>query len=198
MSFKRLAAGLALAPFAAAAQGPSYDYLDISYIDSEAEDDTEGDGFGGEMVASFADGAFFIGEYSTREFEDGGSSLELSVLSLGIGVAGPVGESELISAFGALTYEDAEVEVNVPGFGSGDESESGYGLQGGLRAMLSDNFELHARYKRLDIDDDNETLVRFGAVLGLDQGFSVTLDYETYDEAEIDELRLGVRFDFGV
>lgn len=189
--------GLSLLSLAASAQTPSYNYLDISYIDSEAED-VDGDGLGGELVAAFSDNGFFIGEYSTREFEDGGATVDIASLSLGIGVAGPIGDNEAVSGFAAATYEDFEVDVDIPGFGSGSDSENGFGLQIGLRAMIAEQVELHARYKRIEIDDEDESLLRFGAVFGLSPGLGLTLDYETYDESEIDELMVGVRLNFGL
>ncbi len=72
----------------------------------------------------------------------------------------------------------------------------GYGLTGGVRAIVFDNLEVNAQYKYREYDTDEETL--YGVGLGYNFGDWVVLArYETYDELDLDEWSVGVGYTFG-
>ena len=72
----------------------------------------------------------------------------------------------------------------------------GYGLTGGIRALVMDNLELNAQYKFRDYDSDQETV--YAAGLGYNFGNWVLLArYESYDELDIDEWSVGLGYTFG-
>lgn len=72
----------------------------------------------------------------------------------------------------------------------------GYGLTGGIRALVFDNLEVNAQYKYREYDSDEETL--YGAGVGYNFGNWVVLArYESYEELDIDEWSVGVGYTFG-
>jgi predicted porin len=72
--------------------------------------------------------------------------------------------------------------------------EDGYRLSIGIRSMFTKQLELNAGYEYMDISADTENYYVVGAAYNFNDDFSVYSDYKY--ASEIDQLSLGVRFNF--
>lgn len=187
-----------LLPISAYAAGPSYSYAELNYIaDQQLEAggaDDDGDGFN--FNASFAvnETLFVNGGYSDSSLDDTG--IDLSTLSLGAGARTSL--SDTLDAFGVFSYEKFEVEVT-----GASEDEDGYGLAGGLRGLLSPEFELNGQVKYTDLDESDGVGVKVGALYSFMPNWAVNADYgsgeledDAGDDLDLQELRFGLRYIF--
>lgn len=206
---RALACGLAgLLAAAPAVAVTDFGFADIAYIeaDFDADGERDADGFAAELALPIGPAFFLTGEYSTRETDDDGGSIQFDVLSAGLGLQGRPFGTERLTAFFAATYERIDVEVTVPGLGPGDEDFSGFGAQLGFRVVALDWLELHGRYKRTVIDEEgsaddtgseDDDVFRIGAVFEVTPGLGLTADFDNYRESDLEEYHLGVRWMFG-
>ncbi len=197
---KPWALALLLLPLSAYAEGVSYNYFEANYIiDEELDVDIPGfgsgsdDGDGFAVAGSFAFNETFFGNasYSDASLDDSG--LDLSNLSIGVG-ARSAQWTGAVDLFGVLSYEDTEVD---------SLDDSGFGIAGGLRGLLADNFELNGQVKYTDIGDADGVGFKVGGVYAFNPNWGVTGDWSTSNleddtgaEVDIDELRVGVRYIF--
>lgn len=191
-------AALTLTPFAAAlAHGNSY--IDGYYIPSADIElkqgpfrgDDSGDGFGVKGRAAFADTLFFSGEYQSVNFDDSDSDLDQVRAGLGF-----KGESPF---FGRVEY------VNFDTNDGDDSKQDGFGIHGGIQAELTPSFGITGELGYIDVDDFDglEYLIgadlKFNPVLGAFIDYRVTnLDGDNDLQLDLNDLRVGLRFDFGV
>jgi opacity protein-like surface antigen len=176
-----------------AADGPRYTFVGAGYIHTEVDDDgtlgddPDGDGyrFGGSLAVTNIFHVFAGYSDSDLDVDAFGFSIDVdySVLSVGGGLNYAV--SDTVDLVGQLAYVDAELDVDIPGFGSASEDESGYGIAAGARAMITEVFEVNGGISYVDLgDDSDDTAFHLGAVynftpviaglVGLDFGDDVT------------------------
>lgn len=181
-----LAAGALLAPAHALADiSYSYGQLDYQMVDADNDD---GDGF--QLGGSFelTPNVFVLGEYQDGDFDSG---LEYTAYRLGAGYHAPVNEK--VDWYGQFTWENYEVELDTP-FGTASADEDGFGLEGGLRGMVTKQIELNGHVKYVDLGDNiDDTLIGVGALYHASQQFAVGAEYEDGDEST---FSLFARFHF--
>ena len=190
---------LLLLPLSAYAEGISYSYAELNYIVDEDVDvsgvgDDDGDGWN--FNASFAiDNTFFInGGYSDVNLDD----FNIDVSNLNIGIGGRNRISDMLDAYGVVSYEDFEVDIP----GSGDVDEDGFGIAGGLRGLLSEGFELNGQIKYTDIDDFDGWSFKLGGLFAIAPNWAINADYTAGEledsgvDLDIDEIRIGLRYIF--
>ncbi len=188
-----------LASGSMAAEGPRYTYGQLSYIDVEFNDldsvDADGDGFnvGGsfavaDMVHIFA--GYTDGEIDVDDFGFGDISADYSQLSAGLGVN--YGVSDTVDLVGRLAYINVEIEVS--GF---SQDEDGYGLSGGVRAMIMPQLELNGGvvYSDLGGGFDSDTALELGAVYNFTDMFAAVAGVSFSDD--VTEYGIGARLYFG-
>lgn len=195
---------LLLLPLSAYAEGMSYSYAELNYIANEDVDITgvgDDDDDGWNFNASFAiDETFFINggysDVSIDSFAGSGVDLDLSHLNVGIGGRNPI--SSTLDVYGVVSYEDFEADVS----GAGDVDDSGFGLAGGLRGLLSDAFELNGEVKYTDLGDADGWGVKVGGLYAFMPNWALNADYSTNEleesgaDVDYDEFRVGVRYIF--
>lgn len=196
-----------------AAAGTQTNFLDIHYIASSIEtgNNTDRDsdlGFGFTLTKSFWEHAAWVAEIDWRDFEDDGPELDVITASVGAGPQLAIEQLAGLEVFAAASLEHMRSRLQNDDPTTADRTEvtsiqnNGIGAQLGLSFPLLETVELFARYKFIDFTDaDNETLedetiVRVGARYAFTEEVSALLSYETYDEQEIDELRLGIGLSF--
>ncbi|MHA7833105.1 MAG: outer membrane beta-barrel protein [Algiphilus sp.] len=191
-----LGASLAAAPAFAATD--SIGHIDGYYIPSAdielggGEDD--GDGFGVKGRAQFADQLFLTGEYQAVEYDD--SELEFDQLRGGVGFFAPLGPDVQWNARAELV----RVELSVPGAGSDDET--GFGVHGGLEAMLTPRFSVHGSIGYLSVDDADGPEFLVGGRFMASQNVSIFADYrmsrfeDDDTDLDVDDIRVGAGFHF--
>ncbi|MCC7257157.1 MAG: outer membrane beta-barrel protein [Gammaproteobacteria bacterium] len=183
----------------AAADGPNYNYGQLSYVDIEFDDidgvGLDGDGFDlagsvaiADMVHVFA--SYTDGDIDVDDFGYGDINADYTELTAGIGLNYAV--SETIDLVGRLGYVNAEVEIS--GF---DADETGYALGAGLRAMVTPQLELNGgiTYTDLGGEIDSDTGLDVGAVYSFTEMFAVAAGIGFSDD--VTQYGLGLRVYFG-
>ena len=118
------------------AQDPdiSYTYVDIGYVNMDADDvlgvDVDGDGWGVRGSAAIHPNIHLIGGYSGIGLDD---DIDLTAWDVGIGYNYSVADNT--SLFATVAYVDGEAEK-----GSFSEDDNGYALGAGVRYMLVTDF----------------------------------------------------------
>ncbi len=168
-----------LTSHASAEEAPSYSYLDLSYSNLSADDNTESlDGFGIKASFDLGNNLFVQGNYENIESD-------IDIFSGGLGYYLALSPNSNLFVRGDVVH----VEVL-------DFSDTGYGLGVGLRAMLAPNVELAGEYKYTDIDDDDSSTVMGEARYNLTHNFNVGAGYETELDSDLDRWIFSGRLAF--
>lgn len=192
--------GLALvAPAAHAADATlSYTYVEAHYnnLDIDVVDDLDLSGNGGGINGSLAFGdsnVYGFAGYDTVSGELSDVDFDLDRLSAGLGYALPI--DERLHALGEVAYVDYRGEASRGGE-SDDANVDGYRVSVGLRGLMADNIEGHAKVGYTLVEDSDYTLFE-GAVADLgvrwhiDNAWSAGLSTELGDG--INSVKLGLR-----
>lgn len=183
---------LAVIPLAAQAEDMSYSYVELGYADADFENGPSGDGLSLRGSVGFGENFFAFGEYTALDFPGG---VDLDQFAVGLG--GRFGISDKMDLVGRAGY--TELELSVPGLGSGDES--GYLVSAGLRGQVTDAFELegHVLYTDLGSDVGDSTAIVVGGRYFFTKQFAIGAEYRTGDDiagADLDVISAHVRFAF--
>lgn len=135
-----LLAALAAAPLAANAGDLSYSYLEAGYLRSDRDSIDSGNGFGVRGSGAITDNFHVFGGYE-RSDQD---LADLANWRLGLGYNLAI--SDNVDLLARVSYENADYDF----IGDGN----GYGVEVGVRAALSPQFEGTAgvRYANLDLE----------------------------------------------
>ncbi len=143
----------------AMADSPSFNFVQLGYqeveLDVGAGFDVDGDGFALGGSVEFGPQFFGFVSYSDIGFD---FDVDLSQLQVGVGWKTDVSESSAFFARAAYV----QAEVDVPGFGS--EDESGYGLGVGIRSNVSPLIELYAEIAYADLGDGADSTAFGGGI----------------------------------
>jgi opacity protein-like surface antigen len=172
----------------AAAEDLKYNFIQGSYGQIEVEDvDADGDGFGIEGSVALTDRFHLFGGYTTADMDFG---VDLNQLEAGVGFNSPIAET--VDLIASLAYVSAEVEV--PGFGSIDDS--GYGLGLGLRAMVTPVLEVNGDIQYVDFGDGgDDTGFGAGFLYSFTERFAAGLSGDWSDD--FSSYQLNARMLFG-
>lgn len=175
---------LALAlPVVSQAAEPRYTYGELGYINADYDDISEdGDGFGIGGSYALNKNVHVVADYSDIDLDNG----DASTLSLGVGVNFPLRAG--FDAVGRARYIDSEVDR------PGDDDESGYGLEAGVRAMINPALELNGGVRYTDVFDDNTSLV-VGGLYDLGSSFALGGEFEYSDDYTALFLKARLYFD---
>ena len=194
-----LLASALMATTVMAADGPSYTYGQVSYVDMEFDDldgiDVDGDGFNFGGSVAIADMAHVFASYTDGDididdFGFGDISADYTEVAAGIGLNYAV--SETVDLVGRLAYVSAEIEVS--GF---EVDENGYALGAGVRAMVMPQLELNGGVTYTDLGDDfdSDTSLDLGAVYNFTDMFAAVGGISFSDD--VTQYGIGVRLYFG-
>jgi len=156
-----LALALAAASLGANAGELSYSYVQGGYARTHIDNLGNGDGFGVDGSVAVSNNVHIFGGYTMQSASEDGIDVDLNSARLGVGFNTPINQRADFIARAA--YERADVDVDVPGYGSFDGNADGYSLEAGFRGQLS-------------VDGDIE-----GWVLG---------GYAKLDSAEVEDISL--------
>lgn len=183
--------GLALFGSHTAAADISYDYIDGAYQSLDFEG-VDGDGFAIDFSHSFSPMLFGQARYTAQSFEEGGVELDWTVIDLGVGGHWALSPNADFVLSGGVALVD--MELTVPGFGSGSDDDTGFFIEPGLRVMVTDQLELHGSAYYLDAFDDSQTNIEIGARYLVTPNLSLNVAY--LDEDDVDGFSVGARFNF--
>lgn len=190
--------GASLFSVTAFAAADSIGHIDGYYIPSAdielggGEDD--GDGFGVKGRAQFADQLFLTGEYQAVEYDD--SELEFDQLRGGVGFFAPLSADVQWNVRGEIV----RFETDSP-FSDSDD-ETGFGVHGGLEALLTPRFSVHGSIGYLSVDDTDGPEFLVGGRFMASQNISVFADYrlsrfeDDDTDIDVDDIRVGAGFHF--
>lgn len=148
---------LAVAP--ALAETPSYNFIEVGYIEVDLDlgggIDVDGDGFGLGGAFEVGDNFFGFASYQDADFD---FDVEFSTIEVGFGYHTNL--TDYTSFFARVGY--AEAEASAPGFGS--EDESGYVAGLGVRSNVTDVIELDFEIAYADFGDGADDTAVGGAI----------------------------------
>ena len=184
------AGAASVAGAAIADSGPKYTFGELAYTRVDYEDfDVDGDLFGIAGSIAVTDMFHLFATYDDGELEgDGGGDVDASTVEFGGGINYAL--SDTMDIVGQLAWVSAEFDAGR--FGGIDED--GYRVSGGLRAMMTPQFELNGGLTYVDIEDADDTAIEFGGVYSFTDLFAVTAGASIGDE--VSSFRLGARLYF--
>jgi hypothetical protein len=171
---------------------PNWNYIQGSYASADVIG-FEPSGFAVNGSHLIGDNFFLMGDYNLLSEDVSGFDLDVDYaqLSLGLGYRYAVNSSS--DVYVAVSYEDVTFEL------SGNDSklkssENGYGVQVGVRSMVTDNIELSGSLGMVSIDSESDTAYDLGANYFFNESFSAGVGYSSWDD--IDITSLNVRYSF--
>jgi len=178
---KKLIVGavLSVLSFGAMADNPSFDNIEIGYVNFDFGGGLDPDGFELKGSKQISDNFYIAGDYADTSI----NGRDLSVTTFGVGYKNDF--SDTSSFFVELDY------ANFDGEG-GDED--GFELTLGVRSMLTDKFEIKAGIEYLDIDNDDITSLFLGGAYDVTDSVAIYADYKY--ESDLSRYGVGVRFNF--
>ncbi len=171
---------LAVAPLATMAEGLSYSYVELDYLDLDIDDAPSGDGFAVRGSVGFANNWFAFADYADASVD----VIDIENIMVGLGGHFPINSNW--DVVGRVGY--TEIDLSVPG---ADVSDDGYLVTAGLRGLLS-QFEMEGHVVYTDLSDGgDETAFEIGGRYHFTEMFSAGLAYRMGDDANT--LFAGVR-----
>ena len=186
---KRTLFALALAaalPISAQAGELSYNYIQGGYSAANV-DGTDFNGFG--LKGSFAFNENFYGFASYDSGDESGVDLYQTSLGAGWHTSGDT------QWFVEASFVNNEIDYGG-GFSFDDD---GYSVAGGVRAKLSDKFELNGKLTYTDVGDFGDGIgAGVGALLSFNDtwGAYASYDYSDRGDFDMDTFSVGVRASF--
>ena len=164
---KLLGIVLVVFAFPAFAADVNYNYAEIGYQKIDIDDnfiDVDGDGFGIGGSFELGENWFLAASYASADFDFG---IDLDQISVGVGYH--VDISDNTSFYGKLMAVRAEAS----GFGESAD-EDGFGVEIGLRGMVTDNVELGGSLGYVDLGDAGDgTSVGAHLLYNFNESFAV-------------------------
>jgi len=166
-------------PNQSAGSGLSYNYAEVRFVDRELDAGPDGDGFllgGSYQVAP----QFLI----TASYEDldYGRNRDASTLSIGGGYVHPLQEKIDVVGYASLIHVDSDFD-----------DDTGFGLAGGVRALVAPKFEVRATGNYVDVED-SDTFFDIGGDYWITEQFSAGLTVTVGGDA--DTITFGGRWFF--
>lgn len=176
-----------------AAEGPKWDNLSVSYVTVDIDDADELDlaGFSFAGTKLLNENVFIGAGIAVVSDEYQGVDIDFTTVDIGIGYR--YGINATTDLYGAISYESVEFEVSYDG-DSESEDDNGYGLQLGLRSMLTPQFEVSAGITYVNIGDEGETGFGGSAFYYFNDQFSAGLGLSTADD--VTSTSLSLRYSF--
>jgi hypothetical protein len=162
---------LAAAPLAALAEGMSYSYVNLAYVDTDFDGvGQSADGFGLRGSIGFAENWLAFGEYSAQSVQD----VDIDTMTVGFG--GHYGIAENIDLVGRLGW--TQVDFSVPGLG--DIDDDGYLIDAGLRGRAGEAVELEGGLRYTDYSDGgDDTAFMFGGRFHFTKTWALGAEYQS-------------------
>ena len=171
---------LAVAPLATMAEGLSYSYAELDYVDVDIDDAPSGDGFALRGSVGFAGNWFAFVDYADASVD----VIDIENIAVGLGGHFPINPTW--DVVGRVGY--TELDLSAQGFGASDD---GYLLSAGLRGQMS-QFEMEGHVVYTDLSEGgDETAFEVAGRYNFSEMFSAGIAYRMGDEANT--LFAGVR-----
>jgi Outer membrane protein beta-barrel domain len=184
----------ALTPAFAEAEQPSYSFVDLGYLEVDLdESEIEPTGMFARGSLDLAENWFIFAGYAQADENAGGVDIDVEEFSVGAGFKTAL--SDTTSLYLAASYIAAEAEVDFPFGGSESFDEDGYGLDVGVRTMVTKRFELNGNVGYSDSGEDDAVDFGVGAVWYLWDNVGLLLEVSS-DEDSNRQYMIGGRLSF--
>ncbi len=181
----------------------TFGYMPSSEIEISAGGDSgsvDGDGFSLQGAVDINHQLFVYGEHYNRTFDEGGESLGLNSTRVGLGVV-------LAANDAAVFWAGANLERWTTEFDGDDETDSGYGIRGGVNMPLGPTVYATAEIAYVDIADSSGFELAAGLGVPIAENVSLIVDYRLLSvtneddffgdiDLDVTDIRGAVRFDF--
>jgi hypothetical protein len=159
-----IACALLAAPVVAqAAEGISYNFAELRYINADA-DAISADARGLQLRGSFGflNNFFVAGRFAYLDSEDfpvGMSTGSVEYMEGTVGIGGHFALTPVLDLVGSASYlyQDQEGQDAAKGGAFDVDSESGFEITSALRMLLTERIEVSGTYTYQDIDDSEES-----------------------------------------
>ncbi len=176
---------------------PSWDFIQISYLDTKVDsiDGANFTGFDLALTQSFQQNFFFAANY--RELKDDYTYDGVNYDVKGKGITAGIGYCQPLNAtsgiFGQVSYEynDSKININQQPVHYDD---NGYSLEFGIRAMLTAKVEIFASVKHLDIANDKQKIFATNSFYHINHSLAIGLGYTVTDDLK--NVMLSTRLSF--
>jgi opacity protein-like surface antigen len=160
-----------------------FGYVDVDYDVGPAS--ISGDGFGVSGTYTVADAFFIGGSYDDYGFDGG---VDAEILEIGGGYFHPMNATlDFVATF---SYLDAQLS-----YSSFSVDDDGFGIGGGVRAAVSNGFEVEAMLDYVNYDKgDSDTGIELRGRYFFSDDFAVTAQFDV--GKDIETFRLGIRAQF--
>ncbi|TYL48559.1 porin family protein [Marinomonas sp. IMCC 4694] len=177
-----------------AAESVRWDSASLSYQSVDLDGDKL-TGFGISGTKLVSDNVFIAGSYASvsDDIDVFGSKVDVDFNTLSIGLGYRHAISSTTDFFGIVSYQDMEIEASFQGNSEG-ESENGYGLQAGIRSLVTENIELSGSLSYVDIADESETGFNVSAMYHFTEQFSAGVGYGKSDDVDSISLSATIFF----
>lgn len=184
MMMKKILLGLGLLFCAGAIQaegGPNWNFLGLSYQSAEVEDETL-TGLGISGSASLGEHFFLVGGFSTIGTDVQGVDLDQKSTSLGLGYR--YGASATTDIFAVVSYDRAEFKLSSQAASTRIDG-NGYGIELGVRSLVTNKLELLASIVQTTFEDESETAFSVSALYHINEHFAVGPGYGKSEDVDI-------------
>lgn len=153
----------------------------------EANGGADGLGLGVKGWLALSREFFLSGELQQAELDRGPFDFDVRQLRLGGGYSTPVNRQ--VTAFARAEFIDIGADADADGFG----------LHGGINAMVAPDLGVYGSLGLLELDDDGLELL-VGGEYAFSREFSAFVEYRSFDgdELELSDLRAGGTYHFGL
>ncbi|MEM8593742.1 MAG: porin family protein [Pseudomonadota bacterium] len=164
----------------------SYQATDLGGELSPTSSNTNLNGVSVKATTMLDQNAFLTGEFTTNsddEDNDSGAekSLDYNTLSAGIGYRIPLtGQADLYSTASVMHYDIDSLNGAV----ENDRSDTGYGLNAGVKGILAPNVEVGVQFNFVDIGDYSDRGHELSAMYHFSNQLSAGATYESSDNIE--------------
>lgn len=179
---------------AQAADSLRWDSASLSYQSVDLDGDKL-TGFGISGTKLVSDNVFLAGQYASVSDDitvfNSKVNLDFNTLSVGLGYRHAI--SNTTDLFGIVSYQDIEAEASFQG-NSASESEDGYGLEAGVRSLITSQLELSASLSYVDIAEESETGYNVSARYHFTEQFAAGVGYSKFDDMDTLSLSATIFF----
>lgn len=197
MKLLNTAAALVLfMPAVAGATDVSYDYLQIEYAATSADEgDLDSDGFAVGFSHLFNDRVFIAAGFDQQETDEisvpAAGSVKGSQLRLGLGLRGPMSGMADLFGIASVLRADVSGKGSLAGI---DDSDTGFALEVGVRALVAEPVELSASVNYEDVFEDDTTFLKLGLTGDIGLVFALTGSVTVSNDAT--GYQAGIRYNF--
>lgn len=173
---------LSLLSFGAMAENPSFDNVEVGYTNFDL-DGLDMDGFELKGSKELSDNFYVKGEYLMVSDSD----IDVNHTKIGVGYMNHFSANSTF--FSEIDYARTDIDTDFD-----DSDDDGYGINLGVRSMLSKEFEVKAAVEYLDVGNDDTTSFVVGGVYNFTKNIAAYADYSY--ESDLSIYAAGLRYNF--